>query len=507
MFGEVDDNDLENILDGQSHRYQSTTGPAHGGRTATPRAGPVAGPNNRVQSSAPATGGQRVTFAPGTKGQRVNSAPANRVNRFTPGPRANATPLRTRCYSPTAHGTVRDHGGIRQQLPTPPRHQNGNQAPTTMALPQRRQGGQQTPTLPTHHQQGGNQATVLPTPTTTHGGRTQVATTQATTVTDQGHQAQTAPAGMRADRIPSGADSGTSTIPVGGEAVNYHRSDSEELNDGASVSSFRPESEHDIDVRKLRALYEAVVTGNLFSAIKKWPTDGPAITKMKIHLVDAAIESSRPTPAVVKEGPEWVEVFHATRKFFVGRAFDIRSMPEKTSHIELAKMTGEFWGFRKLHQDAMQARTFSRHVNNLMRAQWEDMNKRNVLKEAVHRFHPELARGHNAPEVAEVQEPASGTCKLHVVSTNRNVLAPAGGWPTYDGPVGLTITLACEINQEMIDNNKFRHIPAAYIHALGQVAETLSNAVVSQPVAVHDAQLPAELSVEAPAADDGYESL
>lgn len=122
-------------------------------------------------------------------------------------------------------------------------------------------------------------------------------------------------------------------VTYNGEAVNYHRSDPDELNDGASASSFWPESERDIDMRKLAAIYEAVLNGNLFSAVKKWPTDGPAITKM----------------------------------------------------------TAEFYGFRKLSMDAMRAKTFSRHVNNLLRgAQWDDMNKRDVLEEAVHHLFSRL---------------------------------------------------------------------------------------------------------------------
>jgi hypothetical protein len=120
-------------------------------------------------------------------------------------------------------------------------------------------------------------------------------------------------------------------------------------------------------------------------------TDGPAIARAKILTIYSALTSEGASKIVSNMGPQWECIHDHARWCFVMRAFRITFNGGYEQTGKLAEMTANFTEFGKLWQDARDAIneanviTKAVHLIPASKQKWKDMDKLDVLEEAMKR--------------------------------------------------------------------------------------------------------------------------
>jgi hypothetical protein len=315
--------------------------------------------------------------------------------------------VRQRADSPSRHGTIRDVGGHRQRQPTPPRHGGVARQPSARQPPQltlsaasdighsrdstkdqdatrlqvpprvsraghhrgnRSSGRNQDPTRPQRVSRSANPS-----------GNPLIAEWNSVRSTQPVRPAQTAyPTQPR----PTQAARPTQSRPT------------QPTRPTQPVRPAQPQSELEMSQHKVDFMWAAASRGDcdfLENCMLPKDYDGPAIARAKILTIDSALASSEASKVVTKMGPQWVIIHDHARWCFLLRAFAIAFNGGYEQTGKIAEMTAGFTEFGKLWQDARDAINEAnviikaQHLIPASKKKWKDMNKLDVLEEALKR--------------------------------------------------------------------------------------------------------------------------
>jgi hypothetical protein len=117
--------------------------------------------------------------------------------------------------------------------------------------------------------------------------------------------------------------------------------------------------------------------------MKHKPLDAPHVQESKVLTVDCALNSNKPSAIIMERGPKWVEIFHQTRRSLLFHALDIAYLDVAPQNQQLARAGGILTDFHKIWEDVRDALVRAKHINPVMRQEWADANKLDVLDAAV----------------------------------------------------------------------------------------------------------------------------